>query len=139
MNVTLTNIDFQDSFSVQRAIDILRHLEHMSIMLIGASEHMTFNVAYELPEEPEKFSLGNDTLAIYGKTTRHFIEAMLDRIRKNGSVTLEEVADDENISVETARAYLRNAGRTAAAHKVTLPFKPVWNHDKGVNDYSLGG
>jgi hypothetical protein len=64
---------------------------------------------------------------------------MLARIAKQGSTTLEDAATEAGISLDTARAYLRNAGRTAAAHKVALPVAPKWDHEKGRNDYAASG
>lgn len=71
----------------------------------------------------------------YRGNTKEFVDTMLARIDKYGSTTLEDAATDLGVTLDTARAFLRNAGRTDRAHDTELPFVPRWNHDKGYNDY----
>lgn len=138
MNITLANIDLQNPDHVEHAIGSLRayasipaaFLSTMSSVTLsfdGGDTTMTPRDAVEGAEE--------DKLGIYGKTTRTLLQTMLARIRAQGSTTLEEAATDMGVSLDTARANLRNAGRTAAAYKVSLPVAPKWDHEKGRNDY----
>jgi hypothetical protein len=76
-----------------------------------------------------------DPLAIYGAKTRLFLELMTARIERHGLATLAEVANDMGISLDAARAHLRNAGRTASAHNVSLPVHPTWQPEHGYNVY----
>lgn len=75
--------------------------------------------------------------ALFQGQTRAFLERMIDTIRSKGGVTLEDAAALHGIGVDTARAYIRNAGRTAKAHTVAVPVKPTWDHDKGCNVYGV--
>ena len=69
--------------------------------------------------------------------TRAFLERMIDSIRSKGGVTLKDAATMQGIGIDTARAYLRNAGRTAKAHGVAMPIVPKWDADKGCNVYGV--
>ena len=57
-------------------------------------------------------------------------------MEKNALARFRVAAKEAGISLDTARAYLRNAGRTASAYKVALPVKPEWQHDTGRNTYT---
>jgi hypothetical protein len=154
--VTFKNLDILDSRSVEQAAGILwaahRHAKQ-SVELFGESEAEV----RERLARPHTFTL-HDTHAevavedggtvtptsvptklhaqgFYRGNTRDLVDAMLTRIDKHGSATLEDTATDMGITLDTARAFLRNAGRTNRAHGTELPFVPRWNHDKGCNDY----
>jgi hypothetical protein len=135
MDITIVNIDLTNPASVEHAVEKLRALTVFDASVLRNVRSMTVFVPSDevdttRPSQPE------DTLAVYGKMTRAFLEVMLARIEKCGSTTLEDAAADANISLDTARAYLRNAGRTASAHKVALPVKPEWQPDMGCNTYT---
>ena len=136
MDITIVNIDLTNPASVEHAVEKLRALTVFDASVLRNVRSMTVFVPSDevdtaRPSQPE------DTLVVYGKMTRAFLEVMLARIEKYGSTTLEDAAADANISLDTARAYLRNAGRTASAHKVALPVKPEWQPDMGCNVYRL--
>jgi hypothetical protein len=135
MDITIVNIDMTNPASVEHAVEKLRALTVFNASVLRSVESMTIFVPSDVVDTT-RLSLPEDTLAIYGKMTRAFLEVLLARIDKCGSTTLEDAAADANISLETARAYLRNAGRTAAAHKVALPVIPEWQPDMGCNTYT---
>jgi hypothetical protein len=148
MHITLTNIDPTNPKHLAYAVASLNELKkHATVAPLVLRWVTDVNIDFsELdvvslggPEcPPTAVSSGSreDMLAIYGKMTRTFLEVMLSRIEKCGSTTLEDAAADANISLDTARAYLRNAGRTASAHKATFPVKPEWQHDMRCNVYT---
>lgn len=74
---------------------------------------------------------------VLSANTRDFIQRLVATIATDGATTLDKVATDQGISVETARAYIRNAGRTAKAHNIKLPIKAVWDACKGYNIYTM--
>lgn len=147
MNITLENIDIKNPQHLAHAREIYATLSSallatvqdiridfrtLDLIPMHATDEMPAGTdeVPRVPSVPQEAKLG-----IYGKTTRLFLQSMLTRITNEGSTTLEEVAHEMNISLDTARAYLRNAGRTAGAYKTLLPVKPVWNHERGCNDY----
>ena len=142
MNITLANIDLQNPNHVEHAIGSLRAyasipaaflstMTDITLSFDGGDTTMTSRDAVEGAEE--------DRLGIYGKTTRTLLQTMLARAKTQGSTTLEEAATDMGVSLDTVRANLRNAGRTAAAYKVSLPLTPMWNAEKGHNEYHIAG
>lgn len=135
MDITIVNIDLTNPASVEHAVEKLRALTVFDASVLRNVRAMTVFVPSD-EVDTTRPSLPEDTLAVYGKMTRAFLEVMLARIDKCGSTTLEDAAADANISLDTARAYLRNAGRTASAHKVTLPVRPEWQPDMGCNTYT---
>lgn len=135
MDITIVNIDLTNPASVEHAVEKLRALTVFDASVLRNVRAMTIFVPSD-EVDTTRPSLPEDTLAVYGKMTRAFLEVMLSRIEKYGSTTLEDAAADANISLDTARAYLRNAGRTASAHKVTLPVRPEWQPDMGCNTYT---
>lgn len=147
MNITLENIDLTNTEHLAHAREIYVTLSSALLATVQDIRidfrtldlipmHATDEVPAGTDEVPRVPSVPQEAkLGIYGKTTKLFLQSMLDRIAQNGSVTLEEVASETGIGIDTARAYLRNAGRTAGAYKTLLPVKPVWNHERGCNDY----
>lgn len=133
MNVTFVNIDLSNEASIEHAIGLLRGYANLPPKVVQGLTALTFT----LPTDEVATCASDDALGIYGRTTRAFLVQMLSRIDENGSTTLEEVANDMGITIDTARAYLRNAGRTASAYKVTLPVKPEWQPDMGCNTYTM--
>jgi len=139
MNITFQNIDLTDSINLHHAISTLRAYADLSPALLRDMSSLTIdfgNINALASEEPSSY-VPHDPLAIYGKTTRAFLETMLLLIQRDGKTSLESVATHMGVSLDTSRAYLRNAGRTAAAHKVSLPVVPTWNHGSGYNEYAL--
>ena len=141
MNITLENIDLTNTEHLAHALSALNAYAALSPDLLSGVENIRidFRTLDLIPMRacPPSASAPSleEALGIYGKTTRAFLQQTLGRIDAQGSTTLEDVATDMGISLDTARAYLRNAGRTASAHKVPLPVKPKWDHEKGRNDY----
>lgn len=138
MNVTLSNIDLTNPACIDHVVASLRAYATIPEAYLSAVQDITIDFA-QVMEGPSERAPAADALAIYGAKTRPFLETMLARIAKQGSTTLEDAATEAGISLDTARAYLRNAGRTAAAHKVALPVAPKWDHEKGRNDYAASG
>lgn len=147
MNITLKNIDLTDQQHYEHVSEALVELKKYAslapLALLGVTEvSIDFSAAGAVTMEgPYPSPIVSDApevnhLAVFHGNTRRFLEVMLARIDKCGSTTLEDAAADANISLDTARAYLRNAGRTASAHKVTLPVRPEWQPDMGCNTYT---
>jgi len=156
--MTFKNLDLLDSRSVEQAVGILwaahRHAKQ-AVELFGESEasvrerlarflhtYTLLDVENEAAVE-EKDGTVSVTVAVptklhahgfYRGNTKEFVDTMNARIDKYGSTTLEDAATDLGVTLDTARAFLRNAGRTDRAHDTELPFVPRWNHDKGYND-----
>jgi hypothetical protein len=148
VNITLENIDLQNPDHVTHAIESLRAyasipaaflstLTDISLCFDGRDTVMTPASTPAPTPVSQTTSAPENKLGIYGKTTRTFLLTMITRVQQQGSATLEEVASDMGIPLDSARAYLRNAGRTAAAYKVLLPVAPTWNPEKGCNEYRL--
>lgn len=142
MNITLANIDLTDADHRAHAVAALNTYAALSPELLLGVESIRLDfrtvdlIPMNVPMTPSPVFTGTASLGIYGKTTRAFLDTMLSRIAKYGSTTLEDAATEAGISLDTARAYLRNAGRTASAYKVALPVKPEWQHDMGCNTYT---
>ena len=150
MNITLANIDLNNTEHLAHAVRLLNNYAGLSPLLISAVRDICIDfrdvdlvrISDVNAPVPSEAAMGQyplryeAALAIYGKTTRAFLRKMLERIHAHGSTTLEDAAADANISLDTARAYLRNAGRTASALKVTLPVRPEWQPDMGCNTYT---
>lgn len=149
MNITLENIDLTNIGHLAHAVASLNTYAALSSSLLASTRDIRIDfrtldhfavVTSPSPaitdEEALAPSVPQDAnLGIYGKTTKLFLQQMLTRIDQQGSATFEDVATDMGIGLDTARAYLRNAGRTASAHKVSLPVEPKWDHEKGRNNY----
>jgi hypothetical protein len=162
MNTTLTlfNLDLLDPKAVDHALNVIRALARTAryrVELFREDETAVRNdLAFRkitLANQAEfDREVGNDdddapagevqpipitpVDPVYGAKTRAFLDAMVSTIRANGGVTLEDAAAQYGIGIDTARAFIRNAGRTAKARGATLPVKPTWDHDKGRNVYT---
>lgn len=154
--VIFKNLDLLDSRSVEQAVGILwaahRHAKQ-SVEMFGESEadvreRLAASRAFTLLDPNTETMVNEDGTEVlsppptkmhaqgfYRGNTRDLVAAMLARIDKHGSTTLEDTATDMGIPLDTARAFLRNAGRTDRAHGTELPFAPRWNADKGYNEY----
>jgi len=142
VNITLENIDLRNPEHVEHVIASLRASATIPAAFLGTVKDIT--VAFDggdttVTSRDAVEGAEEDRLGIYGKTTRTLLQTMLARAKAQGSTTLEEVATDMGVSLDTARANLRNAGRTAAAYKVSLPLTPVWNAADGRNEYRIAG
>jgi len=141
VNITLENIDLTNTEHLAHAQSALEIYATLSSALLATVQDIRIDfhavpvVAVNSTPAPGCTAAQEEALGIYGKTTRAFLQQMLARIDAQGSTTLEDVSTDMGIGLDTARAYLRNAGRTASAHKVSLPVAPKWDHEKGRNDY----
>lgn len=138
MNITFENIDLTNAEHLAHALGALNNYAKLSPTILSGVRDIRIDFREAdlvTMSAPSSVPSQEDALGIYGKTTRAFLQQMLARIDAQGSTTLEEVATDMDISLDTARAYLRNAGRTASAYKVSLPVAPKWDHEKGRNDY----
>ncbi len=153
-SVTFNSVDFLDSRSVEQAVGILWAAHRQAkqcVELFGQSESEV-REQFSLPRTFTLIDPNTDTIVneqgeevppptkiqpqgFYRGNTKEFIEAMENLISKHGSTTLEDTAQTMGISLDTARAFLRNAGRTNRAHKTGLSFAPRWNADKRCNDY----
>lgn len=159
MNTTLTlaNLDLLDPKAVDHALGVIRALHRMAKTRVElfredeaavradlAVRKITLSDQAELDREADDASTVGEvtqTIAapvapVYGAKTRAFLDEMLNTIRANGGVTLEDAAAKHGIGIDTARAFIRNAGRTAKAHGAVLPVKPNWDADKGCNVYT---
>lgn len=154
--VTFKNLDILDSRSVEQAVGILwalhRHAKQ-SVELLGEGEaevreRLTHPHAFTLLDPNTNATVDDDGTVtpdplptkvqpqgFYKGTSKQLVEVMEERIAKNGSTTLEDTANVMGISLDTARAFLRNAGRTNRARGTEFPFETRWNHDKGYNEY----
>lgn len=156
--MTFKSIDPLDSRSIEQAVGILwaahRHAKQ-SVEMFGESaagvrERLARTpFTYTLPDVENEAVEEEDGTAtstppvptklhphgFYRGNTKDLVDAMCNRIEKHGSTTLEDTATDMGTTLDTVRAFLRNAGRTDRAHGTELPFVPRWNHDKGCNDY----
>ena len=158
-SVTFNGIDFLDSRSVEHAAGLLWAVHRnakISVELLRQKEQevrdtvnnrdrtfsMDFITLDEVLLEPET---GKEILhqtptrmipqGYYRGNSKELVETMCEKIQKHGSVTLEETAEVMGITVDTARAFLRNAGRTNRAHGTEFPFAPQWDSLKRCNDY----
>lgn len=154
-SVTFKDVDFLDSRTIENAVRLLwaihRHAKY-SVELFGEPEeevrerhekHRTYSVRLDetlLDEEGKEVYAPVPTKIIpqgfYRGNTKDLIEKMLEKIEQNGSTTLEEVAREMSITLDTARAFLRNAGRTSRAHKAELPFLARWDVSRSRNEYT---
>ena len=147
MNITLANIDLQNPDHVEHAIGSLRAYASIPAAFLSTMSSVTLSFDGVDTTMPPAAAVDpscavpnlEEKLGIYGKTTRALLQRMiaLAAASERGTVTLEEVAADMGISLDTARANLRNAGRTASAYKVSLPLLPAWNAEKGHNEYRI--
>ena len=141
MNITLENIDLTNAEHLAHAHAALDAYAALSPEFLACVRDVCIDfhtldlTPMSAPPSAAPAAAQEEALGIYGKTTRSFLQQMLARIDAQGSTTLEEVATDMGITLDTARAYLRNGGRTASAYKVSLPVAPKWDHEKGRNDY----
>ena len=135
MNLTFQNIDLQNREHLARAVAALHTYAAAPEGLLRNVQSLTIS----LSSDPVAAPAVGPSLGIYGATTRKLLQTMITLAERNGHTALEEVARDMGISLDSARANLRNAGRTAAAHKVSLPVAPTWNPEKGCNEYRVTG
>jgi hypothetical protein len=152
--VTFKNVNLLDSRSVDHAVGILWELHRhakQSVELLGHSEAEvreqyarthTFtivdpnaNLTVEDGEGVDLDPVPTKPQVFYRGSSKQLIEVMQERIAKNGMTTLEDSATVMGVTLDTARAFLRNAGRTNRAHGIGFPFEARWNHDKGYNEY----
>lgn len=142
VDFTLRGLDLLDADQVEVACGILRARHRQALMERSANgepaaratiaARPTANLMPTVDAPPP-----SDPTGPFQGQTRAFLDRMVDTIRNRGSVTLEDAAAAHGIEVETARAYIRNAGRTAKAHGVALPVVPKWDADKGCNIYGF--
>jgi ribosome-associated translation inhibitor RaiA len=74
-----------------------------------------------------------------GDNTKQTFRAMFELIRKNGAVTLEEVAAQMGQSVDSVRAHLRNGRRSLKARNWDFPFNDEWVPEHNCVNYTIGG
>ena len=144
MSTTLTfaNLDLTSPAAVAHACRILHDYANLPSNLLAGIANVTLTFeeggyitdSHPAPVAPVQEASGPD-LSFYKGQTRTLLDTMLARIKQNGSTTLSEAANDMNVTLDVARAYLRNAGRAAAARECPLPVQPKWNTTLGCNDY----
>lgn len=142
--ITITGLDATNPTDLDRAATVVRSL-HLRAKDRTGDVRIEFDNGVAVVEFEASPVVNKDPVPVvnphlvgfvYGKKTREFLDAMLATIRSHGGVTLEDAAAQHGIGIDTARAFIRNAGRTAKAHGATLPVKPTWDHDRGCNVYT---
>jgi len=143
VDFTLRGLDLLDADQVEVACGILRARHRQALMERSANGEPAARAtiaarptANLMPTVDAPPSDPTPTGPFQGQT-RAFLDRMVDTIRNRGSVTLEAVAVLHGIEVETARAYIRNAGRTAKAHGIAMPVVPTWDAGLGCNVYGF--
>lgn len=139
--ITIVGVDVTNLEDIDRTVGVLRSLNQRAKArgthddVLVEFDNGVAMVEFVSPDEAPESTVQLVGL-VYGKKTREFLDRMVTTIRSNGGVTLEEAAEQHGIGIETARAFIRNAGRTAKAHGAALPVKPTWDHDRGCNVYT---
>lgn len=140
--ITIVGVDVTNPEDIDRAVGVLRSLNQRAKArgthddVLVEFDHGVAMIEFT-PRDEVPGATAHLAGMVYGKKTREFLDRMVATIRVNGGVTLEDAAAQHGIGIETARAFIRNAGRTAKAHGATLPVKPTWDHDRGCNVYTM--
>lgn len=153
-NVTFKGVDFLDPRSVEHAVRILTTAHQHArqrVELFGEEEvavrnHLARTHVFAVPgpasapvsapvSAPASVSASVSDLSAYRGRTKDFLDVMTAAIAAEGAVTLEAAASKAGVNLETARAFLRNAGRTDRANNTQTPFVRQWNHAKNCAEY----
>lgn len=139
--ITLVGLDVTDPTDLDRAATVIRSLHHRAKDRTG-DVRIEFDNGVAVVEFTSKVdaapSVGADVIeVVYGAKTQSFLDSMVATIRYRGETTLEEAAQAHGISIDTARAYIRNAGRTSKARGVPMPIKSRWDTDRGRSVYTV--
>lgn len=155
MDIVFENIDFTRPETCSLLFRLIKQYSNLPTPTLQTISQITIDVAEELAKEVQTTpsQADNANATVWGGTTtrspvpvptlapcfagkcREFLTTMVEQIAHNGHTTLAQAAADHGVSVETARAFLRNAGRSAQSHGVTLPFYPRWDSLKSYNTY----
>jgi hypothetical protein len=140
MQFTFQNLTLTNPADVDKACSILRSFATVPAEMLAATTSININIeadGYVTDALVVPIADAGSVDPVFGERTRAFLDEMVSAIRANGGVTLEDAAAKHGINLDTARAFIRNAGRTAKARGVALPVKPTWDHDKGCNVYGV--
>lgn len=161
MDILFENVNLSDTEAVSTITRLLNEYRELSQEAMNTISRITVDMLHQKPApaepapEPEPVpepapeppgsepTLTFDTLKVpaldyrFSGKGRPFLLVMLTMIKHHREITLEQAASEYNISTETARAFLRNAGRTALSHGIQLPFRARWDIVAGCNRYSL--
>jgi len=148
------NLDLLDADHVEMACGVLRARHRQAMMQLNVFGWDEARVRADIAARPSVSLVSMSDMqpvdeptvdaatdegvsTLFQGQTRTFLERMVDTIRSKGGVTLEDAAAIHGIGIDTARAYIRNAGRTAKAHGIAMPVVPKWDTDKGCNVYGV--
>jgi len=140
MVFTFQNINFTNPADVDKACGILRSFATVPAELLASTSGLSITLepgGYITDAAVVPIADAGSVDPVFGERTRAFLDEMVSAIRSKGGVTLEEAAALHGINLDTARAFIRNAGRTAKARGASLPVKPTWNHELGCNVYTV--
>lgn len=152
MDILFENVNLSDPdtiFTINRLLNDYRELSQEAMNTISI---ITVDMLHQKPApapapvlapEPEPEPVAADPVKVpaldyrFNGKARPFLLSMLKMIVHCQEITLEQAATGFGISTETARAFLRNAGRTALSYKIELPFRARWDISAGCNRYTL--
>jgi hypothetical protein len=146
VSISLHDLDPLDRDSVERACDLLWAL-HASLLeaerrlgqsreeILAKTNGSNFRVSEPALSESTSAEEEGDGLSLFGSETRQVLRLLRDRAHASGSSTLEEVSEELSLPIESVRAFMRNAGRTAKHHGIELPVRKEWNPDRRVMQY----
>lgn len=140
MQFTFQNLNLANPADVDQACKILRSFATVPAEMLASTSVITITLeanGYITDSPVAPIADAESVSTLFQGQTRAFLERMIDSIRSKGGVTLKDAATMQGIGIDTARAYLRNAGRTAKAHGVAMPIVPKWDADKGCNVYGV--
>lgn len=136
-SITFDNIHLGNKNSVEEACSILHAYLVLPPEVVGKMDNVLVRLSTPTPESEEVAAVEAAAVeAFHGVNSRPFLDAVLARIASSGSATLQEVCSDTGVPVMTARAYMRNARRTAKTRGAAFPFQARWSIEKGCTVYS---
>lgn len=124
------DMDPKDPAHIQKAIAILNELRGNPLAVAHAMDFDLFATMADAP--PTKYPYEK-----FGSGAKKLFEKMSELIARNESCTLEEAAAEAGISVDAARAHIRNAGRTLKARNLEFPFFSWWDAVQGRKIYAF--
>lgn len=140
MQFTFQNLNLANPADVDQACDILRSFATVPAEMLAGMSVVNITLesnGYVTDSTVAPVADAGSVDPVFGGRTRAFLDEMVSAIRANGGVTLEDAAAQHGIGIDTARAFIRNAGRTAKARGASLPVKPNWDVLKGCNVYTV--
>lgn len=140
MVFTFQNINFTNPADVDKACGILRSFATVPAELLASTSGLSITLepgGYITDAADVPIADVGSVDPAFGERTGAFLDCMVSLIRATTPITLEDAAVAHGINLDTARAFIRNAGRTAKARGASLPVKPTWNHELGCNVYDV--